>query len=184
MNPEEEISKIAEIEALLFQYGEPTSIKKISNILDIKRESCETLINQYESELNENEKRGLTILRKGDKVQLVTKPVLKRISLKIAKKEFAEELTPAALEVLTIIAYLGPILKTTIDFTRGVNSNYILRNLLIRGLIEREQAGHTYNYQVTFDFLKHLGIGSIEKLPDFEEYRKILEDYREKISNT
>ncbi len=167
---------LAKIETALFQYGEPISVKKLSAILNLKKEDCEKLIEEYEESLKEK-KRGLTLLKKEDKVQLSTKPELKEISEKIADEEFTEELTPASLETLTIIAYLGPIPKTTIDFIRGVNSSYTLRNLALRGLVERERSGHTYSYQVTFDFLKHLGVNSVENLPQYGEYKNILERY-------
>ena len=170
------INDLAKLEALLFQYGEPIKIKKIASILDLNDKDCQKLVEEFQKNLDD-ESRGLTLFKKEDKIQLATKPTLKDVSQKIAKEEFTEELTPAALEALTIISYLGPIPRTNIDFIRGVNSSYILRNLLMRGLIERERSGHTYEYQVTFDFLKHLGISSIEELPQYQEYKNILEEY-------
>jgi chromosome segregation and condensation protein ScpB len=68
-----------------------------------------------------------------------------------------------------------------IDFIRGVNSSYILRNLLMRGLIERERSSNTYNYKITFDFLKHLGLNSVNELPEYEKYKNILEEYETNI---
>ncbi len=173
--------KISQLEALLFQYGKPISYKKVSNILDLDKKGCQEIIEEYEANLKEDKERGLCILKKEKKIQLATKPNLKNISQEIAKEEFTEELTPAALETLTLIAYLGPVPRTTVDFIRGVNSSYILRNLLMRGLIERERSGHTFNYQVTFDFLKHLGLSSIKELPEYEKYKNILEEYETNI---
>jgi segregation and condensation protein B len=168
---------IAKIEAFLFQHGKPVEIKKISNILNLEKEECLELIKKYQKDLEKNEERGLAIIEKNNKFQLTTKPELGEIIEKIAKEEFTEELSPASLETLAIIAYLEPIRKTTIDFIRGVNSSYILRNLMLRGLINKEKDGHTYNYQITFDCLKHLGIKSTKELPEFEKYKSILEEY-------
>ena len=53
------------------------------------------------------------------------------------KEELTEDLTPASLETLSIVAYLGPISRVRIEYLRGVNSSVILRSLMIRGLIER-----------------------------------------------
>ena len=53
------------------------------------------------------------------------------------KEDIEEELTPAALETLSIIAYRGPMSRAEIEDLRGVNSIYILRQLLLKGLIER-----------------------------------------------
>lgn len=170
-------NKLAELEALLFYLGEPVSKKKIAGILNVKIDNLEELLSEYSNILNDDEKRGLDLMIKNEDVQLITKSDLSFISEKIIKEEVKEELTPAILEVLTIVAYLGPITRPDIDFIRGVNSSYSLRNLILRGLIERERSGNTYNYKVTMDFLKHLGIKEIEDLPQFNEYSDILDQY-------
>jgi len=79
-----------------------------------------------------------------------------------------------------LIAYLGPISRAQIDYFRGVNSSFILRNLLMRGLIERvsESADRSYSYQISFDLLKHLGISKIEDLPDYLKYRELSSNYQ------
>lgn len=179
---DENNKKLSELEALLFQYGDPIKFKKISNILDVSKQRVSELLNQYEIKLKENESRGLMIIKNDSgAVQLVTKPDLSYITEELAKEEFSEELTPAVLEVLTIVAYLGPVTRADIDFIRGVNSSYTLRRLLMRGLIERKRKGRTYEYETTFDFLKHLGIEKVEDLPDYEKYHDILEEYETKV---
>ncbi|MBT7553409.1 SMC-Scp complex subunit ScpB, partial [bacterium] len=79
------------------------------------------------------------------------------------------ELSKPSLETLTIVAYRQPIAKEELEQIRGVNCSVILRNLLIRGLVEaRESKGDLVPmYSVTIDFLRHLGIDSVEQLPDF-----------------
>ena len=175
-NKNKKPTKLAELEALLFQYGEPLEIKRIAKFLNIKEEACAKLLDDYTQEL-ESENRGLVLLRESSKTQLATKPELEEITIKLVKDEFREELTPATLEVLTIIAYLGPIKRTDIDFIRGVNSSYSIRNLLMRSLLEREKQGNTYLYQASFDFLKHMGLKNVTELPEYENYKNILEEY-------
>lgn len=175
--------KIAQLETLLFQYGEPIALKKIAALLDISVEECAGLINAYAVAL-ENEERGLTLFRNGSEVQLTTKPDHREVLQNIIHDEFKEELTPAAVETASIIAYLGPIPRATIDYVRGVNSSFIIRNLLMRGLVERNQdenRKHTYEYKITFDFLKHLGIARVEELPDYEKFKDILSRYESPI---
>lgn len=176
-----EINKLAQLEVLLFQYGKPISFKKIMNILNIKKETFLDIIEEYEDKLKNNPERGLYLIKKNNDIQLATKPDFKDINQKIAKEEFKEELTPASLETLTLIAYLGPVPRTTVDFIRGVNSSYILRNLLVRGLVIREKSGNTFNYEITFDFLKHLGLNSIKELPEYEKYKNILKEYEANV---
>ena len=81
-------------------------------------------------------------------------------------------LSSVALEVLAIIAYRGPITRSEIEEIRGANSSFILRNLAIRGLIERKENplnNRSYIYEVSLDLIKSLGLKKITMLPNFEE---------------
>jgi len=169
--------KIGELEALLFHYGEAIEIKKIAKILGIKENEATELVDSFEKNLKEGEGRGLSLLRQGSRVQLATKPEFENINKELIKEEFREELSPASLETLSIIAYLGPVSRATIDFVRGVNSSFILRSLLMRGLVEREinsERKNVYDYKVSFDFLRHMGLSRQEDLPAYGEYKDIL----------
>jgi len=173
-----EPEKIAELEALLFYYGEPIAIKKIAKILNRSQTECEALLNAFETILKNDSSRACLILRNGEEVQLVTKPTFKNLAEKLLLEEFREELTPASLETLAIVAYLGPISRAAVDYIRGVNSSFTLRNLLMRGLIEKETEttkSNAYHYRVTFDFLKHMGLTKIQELPEYDKVRGVLE---------
>ena len=120
------------------------------------------------------------MLRNGSLFQLGTKPAFRTFGEILAQEEFKEELTPAAIETLSIIAYLGPVTRATIDFIRGVNSSFILRSLLMRGLITRaphKQKSNVFEYSVSFDFLRHMGVESPEMLPEYNRYHHILEEF-------
>lgn len=172
--------KIGELEALLFHYGEPLEVKKIAKILKLKENEADNLATSLEDDLKSNVERGLMILRQESRVQLVTKPGLEHINKELIKEEFREELSPASLETLSIVAYLGPVTRATIDFVRGVNSSFILRSLLVRGLIDREpnpERKNVYDYRVSFDFLKHMGLSRVEDLPDYEKYKDIVQKF-------
>lgn len=172
--------KIAELEALLFQYGEPIEFKKIAKLLKLNEEEAKDLVDVFGEKLRQSGERGLALLRQEDKVQLVTKPDFQHLNEEFIKEEFREELTPASLEALAIIAYLGPIPRSTIDFIRGVNSSFILRSLLVRGLILREpnrQKRNVYDYRISFDFLKHIGLTKQSELPEYEKYKSLLQRF-------
>jgi segregation and condensation protein B len=91
------------------------------------------------------------------------------------------DLGKAGLETLTIILYKHPIKRSEIDYIRGVNSSFILRNLLIRGLIERltekEGLGRGYLYKPTLELLSHLGVSKIENLPESASITSELENF-------
>lgn len=159
------------IESLLFAAGEPLEIKKISEILSLDdaetKNQIHTLASEYESE-----NRGLAIILDSQKAQLVSSPQNASFIGRLIKTEFEEELSQAALETLAIIAYRGPVSKVEIENLRGVNCSFILRSLALRGLVERKEnlldrRSHIYN--VSFDFLKYLGVNSLEKLPGYKD---------------
>lgn len=173
---------LAQIEALLFYYGEPIEIKKIAEMLKIEESVCETALQEFEKSLLESEVRGLLLLRKEKKVQLVTKPELKHIGESIIKDEFREQLTPAALETLSLIAYLGPVPRATVDYIRGVNSSFTIRSLVMRGLVERgDEKGSSFHYRITERFLKHMGLTSVEQMPEYAKYKDTLKQYEEQL---
>ncbi len=173
---------IGAIEALLFVYGEPMEIKKIAKILNAKEEIVKSALNDLAMGFD-NQGRGLKLIfspsgkkdsSMGERVQLVTRPEFSSLLENFIKEEFKEQLSPASLEALALISYLGPLSRAQIDYYRGVNSSFILRSLLIRGLIERftdTQRSNVYLYQPSFDLLKYLGMSKVEDLPEYEKYK-------------
>jgi segregation and condensation protein B len=165
----------AQLEALLFIYGEPMAVAKISQTLGIKAEQ----VTGAAKELGEfliSSKSGLVLMVKGDAYLLATRPEFSSLLEKVLKAELNESLTPAALETLSIIAYAGPIGRAEIDYIRGVNSSYTLRALSVRGLIDKEndpKRGNAYVYTPSFDFLKHVGVASAEALPEYQKFREL-----------
>lgn len=162
----------AKIEAVLFVHGDPIKLKKLASLVKATETQLEKALDEVKEQL-QAESRGLDLMRSKDEVQLVTAAELTDVVEKLTKEELDTKLTPAALETLSIIAYLGPCTRALIDYIRGVNSAFMLRNLMVRGLVERkEDKGKMggYIYQITFDFLKHMGVSRPEDLPEYEKY--------------
>ncbi len=171
--------KIAELEALLFVHGEPLALTKIAKVLGTDEASARALLAEYEKRLA-NTDRGLGLVVSDDRVQLTTKPMFSHIVESFIKAELSEELSPASLEALAIVGYFGPISRARIDYQRGVNSQFILRSLLLRGLVERSPDPHrpnAYLYSPSFELLRHLGIGKQGDLPDYAKFRSLLERF-------
>ena len=165
-------SLIAKVEAVLFVHGEPLKVKRLASLTGASEAQVEKALEDLKNSLSD-ENRGLDLVKSKDEVQLVTTAELTNIVEKLTKEELDTKLTPAALETLSIIAYLGPCTRALIDFIRGVNSAFMLRSLMVRGLVERredKQKTGGYIYQITFDFLKHMGVSSPEELPEYEKY--------------
>lgn len=167
---------LAALEALLFVHGEPLTMDKIAAVLGMEKDALAPLLAELAVQLARGD-RGLQIISDREKVQLATKPEFNAIVESFVKEEISEDLTPASLEALAIIAYLGPISRAKIEYLRGVNSSVILRSLAIRGLVERyadpEHPG-TYLYRPTFDLIKHLGVQEKEGLPQYEKFQELL----------
>lgn len=167
------MSTKSKIESLLFISAKPMTVKQLSDI--VKKDSQE--IKQAGEELVEEykqNKRGIQIIKNGSKLQMVSSPENAKVVQEFIKDETTGELTRPSLETLTIIAYRGPISKIDLDRIRGVNCSLIIRNLLLRGLIESKVdkvKKETY-FNVTFDFIRYLGINSIDELPDYEKLSK------------
>jgi segregation and condensation protein B len=163
------------IEALLFISGEPLEIAKIAEIVEIDEEQLKEIIENLRMDYETNN-RGLSLVVFDNKVQLATDQKVSEVIEKYLQKTLKEDLTPAAVETLAIIAYKGPLTRSEIDNIRGVNSSYILRNLLIRGLIERDVDPHRANafiYKISFDFLRKMGLEKIEDLPEYQKYHNL-----------
>ena len=162
------------IESILFLSGEPIKLSKISKIIGTSKAETENAILSLQNDYALN-KRGLVILKKEDEFQLATNPENSTFIDQLVKSEMQEALSRAALEVISIVAYRGPITRSEIEAIRGVNSSYTVRSLMLRGLMERIENPNDsrgYLYKISFDFLKKLGIDSVKKLPDFEELSK------------
>ncbi len=164
-----------DIESLLFAIGEPLEFKKIAKLIGIDKDEVKKIVEELKNDYGAEEK-GVKILVGPTSVEMVASPKTPEIIEQFFKNERQENLTDAASETLAIIAYRGPITKVEIEDIRGVNCSFILRNLLIRGLIEREtnpKDNMSFIYKISLDFLKHLGLEKIEDLPNFEKFKDI-----------
>ncbi len=167
----------SQIEAILFLRSEPVSKKELAKILEKSLEEIENALFVLEERL---ETRGVVLLSKEDDVMLATSPEMSSIIEKIRKEELSRDLGKAGLETLSIILYKAPITRSRIDYLRGVNSNFILRNLLIRGLIEKvsnPDDQRSYLYKPTFELLSFLGVSKVKDLPEYDKIQKEIEDF-------
>ena len=166
----------SEIESLLFVSSRPLSAKRLAEATGHTKKEVEEGLEALAAEYDAREASGVMLLRNGDEIQLSTAPDNAELVKAFLKDESFGELTRPALETLTIVGYRGPLTKAELEQIRGVNCSLILRNLLIRGLVETEggktdDAGAPATYRVTFDFLRYLGIRQMSELPDYENLR-------------
>jgi len=165
-----------QLEALLFYTGEPMARDELSKILGIKKEELEAAIDEIKGIYKD---RGVSVVDSGSKIALVTGKDNADIIEKYRKEQLKGEIGNAGAETLAIISYMGPVSRATIDYIRGVNSQFIVRKLLIRGLIERAETGEdkrTPKYTLSINSLSHLGVKNKKDLPEYENVKTKLQD--------
>jgi segregation and condensation protein B len=103
---------------------------------------------------------------------LVTQPEFKDFLQSLDDGEIIKEFSKGALETLALIAYNGPITKSDIDYIRGVNSQFMIRNLIMRGMIEKQTSQKSSGYCITIDALRYLGVTDVGQLPHFDTFHQ------------
>ncbi len=157
------------LEALLFVAAKPFKAKELAKILELDVKEVQTAL---ETLCEMRKESGIVVLNNNGEYQLATNSIFSTQVKNFLNAELREKLTDATVEVLAIIAYRQPISKAEIEAIRGVNSQYSLRNLLMRGLIEKVSNPHdarSFLYQTTTEFLMHLGLTGVDELPEFEK---------------
>ncbi|HEY9585153.1 MAG TPA: SMC-Scp complex subunit ScpB [Candidatus Paceibacterota bacterium] len=157
------------ISAILFYQAEPVTVKRLTGLLKRTESDVRDALSALDQAL---ESTGLRLLRNGDEFTLGTKAEAGALIEAITKEELSRDLSRAALETLSIVLYKGPVTRSEIDYVRGVNSTFILRNLLVRGLIERidnPEDQRSFLYKPTFQLLEYMGVAHVEELPEHEE---------------
>lgn len=161
------------IESLLFVASKPMTLRKIAALVGAEEADVRAAVESLRQHYN-TEDRGIQLAQHASSVQFVTSPLGAKVVADFLKDERSGELTRPSLETLTIIAYRGPLPKSEIDLIRGVNCALILRHLMIRGLItareDRERMATLY--ELSFDFLRHLGVRQVGELPDYDRLNK------------
>ena len=142
------------------------------SILNLKEEEAKELVYRLKSSY-EQENRGLRLSYLGNTFKLTTKQEHKEYYEKLLENPSTHVLSQAALEVLAIIAYNEPMTRGQIDEMRGVESAFVIRKLLAKGLIKEsgksEMPGHPILYKTTDDFLDYFGLSTKADLPNIEK---------------
>ena len=178
------------IEGVLFAAGDSVSIEKLADITDVDTKTLKSIINNL-ADKYDNEKSGLMIISLEDSYQMCTRPDYQEYIKKLAEPKRAHNLSNAALEVLSVIAYRQPVSKTAIEQIRGVSSDTIVNRLVERGLVKEagrlDAPGKPVLFKTTEEFLRCFNLKSLKELPEYEEIAggesvpedKVLKDLQE-----
>ncbi len=160
------------IEAVLFAAAQPMGVKRLADITNSKQEDVKGALSDLQGRL-ETSGSGLMLIVQGGEAELVTRPEMAETVRSVLKADAQGELSKPSMEALAILAYRGPMTRPEVEQIRGVQSTLILRNLMLRGLVEmgEEMRLGQPTYSVTIDFYKHLGMSKPEELPEYEALR-------------
>jgi segregation and condensation protein B len=162
------------IEGVLFYKAGPVKKKELVKFFSCSEDDLKIGITALTDRLQNGATR---LLETETEVQLVTAPELDGFIDSLRKDELKRDIGKAGAETLAIILYRGPITRAEIDRVRGVNSSYIIRNLMVRGLIERVAENKSYALDITPELLAHLGISNKTELPDYATILDQLEKF-------
>jgi len=162
------------IEAILFVAGRDVKISELMSALEMSSDEVINIVNNMKLEY-EKENRGIQIINVDGSYQLCTKQNLYDYIYPVFDKRSKPNLSQAAMETLSIIAYNPKITRAEIEQVRGVNSDGTLYKLLDYHLIEDsgklDAPGRPTTYSTTKEFLRLFGLESLEQLPDLPRYK-------------
>jgi segregation and condensation protein B len=162
------LNMTANLEALLFVAPGLVSVTQLATALEIStsevEKGLEALADKYAGQDS-----GLRLQNYRGRYQLTTAPQAAEQIERFLGLEATSRLSRAALEALSIVAYRQPTTRPQVDAIRGVNSDYVLKSLLSKGVIEEigraESPGRPILYGTTPEFLQYFGLESLDDLP-------------------
>ena len=162
------------IEAMLFSTGSIITLKDIMNAIELGLEDIEKIMQKMKTKYDA-QNSGIELIRIDDGYQLCTKKEYYEYIYPLFDNRTKPNISNAALETLSIIAYNPKITRSEIEAIRGVNSDGTIYKLLEYDLIEEagklDAPGRPTLYKVTPNFMKMFGISSLDDLPELPRYK-------------
>ena len=168
-----ERQKLGALEAMLFAHAEPVETARLAEAMRLEAAQVEELLASLQADYDARES-GIALLRfEGGRWQMSTRPYYGEMVKRVLDTRHNAPLSPAALEVLAVIAYNQPVSRSFIEQVRGVDSSSTVSKLLDRGLIEEagrlDLPGKPVAFRVTDTFLRVFGLASLAELPPLHE---------------
>ena len=176
------------VEAILLLADEPVPARLMGELLEMPQQDVAAMLAEL-SETYRREDRGFVLREAGGGWRLYTAPECAPWLERFARGRTRARLTGAALEVLAIIVYRGPLSRAQVSEIRGVDSDGVIRTLLVRGLIEERGRGRGPGSPILLgpsrELVERLGLRSLDELPPLTEFMpdaEAVEDMETKLS--
>lgn len=135
-----ERQELGSLEAMLFAHAEPVETARLADALRLDADEVNTLLQKLQKHYDEQESGMVILYFEPDRWQMTTRPYYGEMVKRILDTRRNAPLSPAALEVLAVIAYNQPVSRSFIEQVRGVDSSSTVTKLLDKGLIEEAAA--------------------------------------------
>jgi segregation and condensation protein B len=161
---------LANLEALMFIAPGPVTPNQLAVAVNLPTPEVERGLDELEAlYVQEGFQRGLRLQRFGGQIQLTTAPEIAPLIERFLGMDISSRLSRASMETLAIVMYKQPVTRPQIDAIRGVNSDAVLRNLLLKGMVQEigraEAPGRPILYSITPECLQSFGLSSLAQLP-------------------
>lgn len=178
---------LATLEAILFAAGEPLEVSRMAQALEMDIDEVTLYLAELENELDSSG-RGICLLKLGNKYQLCSRTEYAGQIRAVLDIKRNTPLSPAAFEVLAVVAYNQPVTKGYIEQIRGVDCSGVITTLCQRGLLEEkgrlDLPGRPLLYGTTPDFLRCFCISSLSELPELPQKNEPAEEDDDEIDST
>lgn len=162
----------ASLEAILFAAGDAVPLLRLAQSAGATPEEVEAALSELADQYD-FEQRGIMLVRMEDKAQLCSRPAYADAVRRAVESRKPPQLSAAALEVLTIVAYRQPVTRAYIEQLRGVDSGGTVASLVEKGLIAEagrlDVPGRPVLFRTTDAFLRTFSISSLTELPELPE---------------
>lgn len=161
--------RMAAVEAVLFACGEPIELERLAEAAEVEKETAERIVERLNDRYAE-QGSAVVIGKLDGSYQMMTKPEYARYIKTAMETRRQTPLSPAALEVLAIVAYNQPVTRGFVDQVRGVDSGGVVRSLVERDLLEEhgrlnDVPGRPIAYRTTDNFLRCFKLNTLSDLP-------------------
>ena len=177
----------AAAQAVLFASGEPVSLERLSQVLEVDKNTLSKVIKNLEDRLNENNS-GIMMVRLAGSFQLSSKREYAAYIARALDIRRNLPLSQAAMEVLSVVAYNQPVTKAFVEQVRGVDCSGVMGSLVNKGLIEEvkrlDLPGRPMAYGTTPNFLRCFELSCLEDLPPLPHKQPMHEGEQEDEEQT
>ncbi|WP_083982415.1 SMC-Scp complex subunit ScpB [Actinomadura hibisca] len=170
--PEEGPGLRASVEAILLVVDEPVAAITLAQLLERPTHEINAVLRGLAAEYTA-QGRGFDLREVAGGWRYYTRDVCAPVVERFVTDGQQARLTQAALETLAVVAYRQPVSRARVSAVRGVNSDGVMRTLMLRGLIEeagQDPDGQANLYRTTGYFLERLGLRSLDELPELAPY--------------